>query len=352
MHGILFPEFDVGVRATCDSHDDVMTVPWKEGKRMGKKIAVINDLSGFGRCSLTAAIPVISVMGAQPCPLPTAILSAQTGYPSFYCDDYTEKMEYFRREWEKMGVAFDGIYTGYVANEEQIMHIFRFLDTFHVGNPSGRGKAAERRRPFLLVDPVMGDDGRAYQTYTPAMCAGMERLAALADVITPNRTEAAILLGEDYEALRLDTEADCRRWAEALSLEGRRSVVLTGAAPGQRDRAGAGCFDRTSGRTDFVSAPLAPGQFHGTGDLFASVLTGALVRGYALAEAAQLAADFTSLCALRTGGLPVREGLDFEPLLWRLGQAAEGHSPQRRYNQAEQHQRHQYADNDAGNQLH
>ena len=97
---------------------------------MTKKIAVINDLSGFGRCSLTAAISVLSAMGVQACPLPTAILTAQTGYPSYYCDDYTDKMEYFRIEWEKMGQQFDGIYTGFVAGEKQVRQIFRFLDTF------------------------------------------------------------------------------------------------------------------------------------------------------------------------------------------------------------------------------
>ena len=97
---------------------------------MSKKIAVINDLSGFGRCSLIAAISTISAMGVQPCPLPTAILTAQTEYPSYYCDDYTDKMEYFRREWKKMGQRFDGIYTGFVASEAQIRNIFEFIDTF------------------------------------------------------------------------------------------------------------------------------------------------------------------------------------------------------------------------------
>ena len=110
---------------------------------MTKKVAVINDLSGFGRCSLTAAISILSVMGVQACPLPTAILTAQTGYPSYYCDDYTDKMEYFRAEWEKMNQHFDGIYTGFVADEKQITHIFRFIDTF---------KSPDT---FLLVDPVM-----------------------------------------------------------------------------------------------------------------------------------------------------------------------------------------------------
>ena len=182
-------------------------------------------------------------------------------------------------------------------------------------------------RPCLaVVDPVMGDNGRAYRTYTPDMCRAMRRLAEDADIVTPNRTEAAILLDVPYADLRLDTEADCRRWAEALSLGGRRSVVLTGALPESRGQAGAVCFDRASGKTDIAAAPLAPGKFHGTGDLFASVLTGALVLGRSLAEAAQLAADFTSLCAFHTGkqDIPAREGIDFEPLLWRLGQAISG----------------------------
>jgi len=174
---------------------------------------------------------------------------------------------------------------------------------------------------MAVVDPVMGDHGRAYRTYTPEMCGAMAELAQLADVITPNRTEAALLLGEDYETLRLEDEAACRMWVERLSQEGRRSVVLTGVFL-DPEQVGAACFDRDTGRTEFVSAPLAPGQFHGTGDLFTSVLTGALVRGKGLAEAAQLAADFTSLCAAQTGkqDIPRREGVDFEPLLWRLGQ--------------------------------
>ena len=148
---------------------------------MTKKIAVINDLSGFGRCSLTAAISVIAAMGIQPCPLPTAILTAQTGYPSYYCDDYTEKMEHFRSEWAKMGQSFDGIYTGFVASEEQITQIFHFIGTFDTENT------------FLLVDPVMGDDGRTYRMFTPKLLEQMKKLALRADIITPNLTELALL---------------------------------------------------------------------------------------------------------------------------------------------------------------
>ena len=117
---------------------------------MTKKIAVINDLSGFGRCSLVAAISVISAMGVQPCPLPTAILSAQTGYPSYFYDNYTDRMEEIRREWKKMEPHFDGIYTGFMADRKQIGQTEKVLDTFC-------GK-----KTFLLVDPIMGDEGRRF----------------------------------------------------------------------------------------------------------------------------------------------------------------------------------------------
>ena len=156
---------------------------------MTKKIAVINDLSGFGRCSLTAAISVISAMGVQPCPLPTAILTAQTGYSSYYCDDYTEKMEFFRKEWKKMNQSFDGIYTGFVASEEQIRQIFRFIDTF------------DSPETFLLVDPVLGDDGQTYDMFTPSLLEQMKKLAFRADIVTPNLTELALLTDTSYEAL-------------------------------------------------------------------------------------------------------------------------------------------------------
>ena len=129
-----------------------------------KKVAVIQDLSSFGKCSLTAAIPVLSVMGVQACPLPTAILSAQTGYPSFYYEDFTSKMNYFTEEWSKLNVTFDGIYTGFVTGEEQINNIFHFLDQFYT------------KETILLVDPVMGDTGEVYKLFTDELLALMREL--------------------------------------------------------------------------------------------------------------------------------------------------------------------------------
>lgn len=273
------------------------------------RVAAIHDLSGFGRCSLTIVIPALSAMGIQCCPLPTAYLSTHTGgFEGNTFLDMTDQMAPVTAHWQSLGLRFDAIYTGFMGSREQIALSGEFIRAFR------------REGTIAVVDPVLGDHGRAYRTCTPEMCRGMVELAELADVITPNRTEAALLLGADYGAVRLDSEAACALWAERLSLGGRRSVVLTGASP-RPDRAGAAFFDRATGKTGLVCAPLAPGQFHGTGDLFASVLTGALVRGSSLPEAARLAADFTALAARRTAeqDIPRREGVDFEPLLGVLG---------------------------------
>ena len=166
----------------------------------------------------------------------------------------------------------------------------------------------------------MGDHGKIYKTYTPAMCAGMTRLAELADVIVPNLTEAAVLLGEDHSfgALTHD-EAGYRSVVERLSRNGTRSVVLTGVML-RKGEIGACVFDRASGGTEFLFDTFIGKEFHGTGDVFASVLTGALVKGKTLHEAVRLAEAFVRECAIQTmpQNIPAREGVDFEPILWKL----------------------------------
>jgi len=271
------------------------------------RVAAIHDLSGFGRCSLTVAIPILSAMGIQCCPLPTAFLSTHTGgFSGFTFLDMTDELPKVAAHWRALDLKFDAIYSGFLGSERQIDLVGDFISTFRT------------ERTVVLVDPVMGDGGRAYQTYTPAMCAGMSRLAARADVITPNLTEAAFLLDRPYREMPADPEG-LRRTAEALSLGGKRSVVLTGVscAPGQT---GVMCFDAETGRTSSIQTERVDREFHGTGDVFASVLTGALVQGESLAEAAGKAVEFLRLCARRTAreGLPMREGVDFEPLLGRL----------------------------------
>lgn len=256
---------------------------------MTKKIAVINDLSGFGRCSLTAAISTISVMGVQPCPLPTAILSAQTGYPSYYCDDYTDKMEHFRREWEKMQVRFDGIYTGFVASEAQIVQIFRFLDTFY------------KEPAFLLVDPVMGDEGKVYKLFTSGLLQRMKELAMRADVVTPNLTELCLLTGTDFEELRelkgkKELSSAVEELAGKLIRSGPHTVIVTGIRfeeeGGERMIGNLAVTERDENSGRLSAFPYIGGSFSGTGDLFASVMAGGIARGDDILHLMDLAGEF------------------------------------------------------------
>ena len=273
------------------------------------RVAAIHDMSGFGRCSLTVAIPILSAMGIQCCPLPTAFLSTHTGgFEGFTFLDMTDELPKVAAHWKSLGLEFQTVYSGFLGSERQIAIVEDFLREFR-----GADTAA-------VIDPVMGDHGEVYQTYTPAMCAGMARLAELADVITPNLTEAALLLGVPYDALPAG-EAGCREVVERLSLDGRRSVVLTGASTAP-ELTGAMCFDAKTGRTEAVQTRRVPQEFHGTGDVFASVLTGALVQGASLPDAVRQAVDFDRACAERTAkaGIPMREGVEFEPLLGLLTQ--------------------------------
>lgn len=263
-----------------------------KGAAMTKKIAVINDLSGFGRCSLTAAISVLSVMGVSPCPLPTAILSAQTGYPSYYCDDYTDKMEYFRREWEKMGARFDGIYTGFVASEEQIRQIFRFLNTFH------------RDGSFLLVDPVMGDDGIPYDMFTDSLLSLMKELSFQADIITPNVTELCLLTGTDYRDINSITRTpsllkEIRILAQSLCAQKPKDIVVTGIRFTDEDGIGRmGNLYAAKDRFEIFSFPYVGGSYSGTGDLFASCICAGIARGDDIPSIIQIAGRFIELAMI------------------------------------------------------
>ena len=271
------------------------------------RVAAIHDLSGFGRCSLTVALPILSVMGVQCCPLPTAFLSTHTGgFEGFTFLDMTDEMPKVAAHWKSLALRFQAIYSGFLGSARQIDMVADFIRGFREADT------------VVVIDPVMGDHGQVYQTYTSAMCSGTARLAELADVITPNLTEAALLLGLSYDALPAG-ERGCLEIAERLSLDGRRSVVVTGASAAP-DLTGAACFDAQTGQSQMIQTRRVPREFHGTGDVFASVLTGALTQGKSLPEAAREAVEFIRLCGERTAaqGLPMREGVDFEPLLGLL----------------------------------
>lgn len=281
---------------------------------MTKKIAVINDLSGFGRCSLTAAISVIAAMGVQPCPLPTAVLSAQTGYPSYYCDDYTEKMEYFRSEWEKMGQTFDGIYTGFVASEQQIDQIFHFVETFDTPDT------------FLLVDPVMGDDGHTYAMFTPELLRKMKKLAMTADIITPNLTELTLLTDASYHELVAISDAESMtkeivKLAQSLCEAGPSKVVVTGIRFSDNDGTRKmGNLYVTKEMQTLVAFPYIGGSYSGTGDLFASCLSAGIARGYDVPSTIKLAGTFleAALTDSVREHIPANDGVNYEQYLAML----------------------------------
>ena len=268
------------------------------------RIAAIHDLSCFGRCSLTIALPVLSAMGCQCCPLPTALLSAHTGFPGNTFLDLTVEMGRIADHWAAMDLQFDAIYSGFLGSADQVDTVARFFDTFKKSDTA------------VIVDPVMGDHGTAYRTCTPELCRGMRVLAENSDVITPNLTEAALLLDHPYEEIQ---RTDAYEVVRRLSLGGRRSVVLTGYSS-ESGQTGALYFDRDSGESKAVQTPREPQDFSGTGDLFASVLAGGVARGVPLFQAAQAAADFVRDCIARTlaEGLTEQDGVDFEPLLGQL----------------------------------
>lgn len=272
------------------------------------KVATIHDMSGYGRCSIMVAVPVLAAMGVQCCPMPTAYLSAHTACPQTEDSvflDLTDEMARTGRHWASLGLTFEAIYSGFLGSQEQIGVLREFISRFRGENT------------LVLVDPVMGDEGRPYRTCNADLCRRMSALAADADLITPNLTEAALLLGEDYAAVPKD-EAGISRWLERLSLEGKRSVVMTGVRHG--GGLGAACLDRADGRVFFSTTREEPGQYPGTGDLFASVLLGALLRGQTLPDATGLAVNFVRRSIHRTLalGTPIVEGVQFEALLGDL----------------------------------
>lgn len=269
------------------------------------KVAAIHDISGYGRCSITVALPVLSAMGAQCCVLPAAYLSNHTGFPQFTFVDLTEAMRPALAHWKLLDLKFDAIYSGFLGSAEQIDIVGECIRDFKGDNT------------LVIVDPVMGDHGKAYRTYTPEMCRKMNGLAEAADLITPNMTEAALLLDEPYENAPKD-EKSASEWLKRLSGGGKRAVVLTGYA--QREKMIGAAFIDRAGVTGFLELPFIGFEYHGTGDLFSSVLLGSLLRGLTLPEAVELSAGFVGECARVTWeeGTPGREGVRFESQLGKL----------------------------------
>ena len=226
-----------------------------------KKIAVINDLSGFGKCSLTAAIPVISSFGIQCCPLTTAVLSNQTGYDSYACRDLTGDMPAFIEEWKKLGVSFSGILTGFISSGMQGQIISDFIDEFN------------SESTLVVVDPVMADDGLIYKAYDDKCVEAIKQLADKADIITPNLTELCILAEEDYgKIIQLDYEAlieKIRDMCLALNKKSERRIVASGIKTG--GKIANAVFE--NGSLEVIETEAFGGSFSGTGDILSAFIT-------------------------------------------------------------------------------
>ena len=268
-----------------------------------KTVAAIHDLSGVGRCALTVVTPVLSVLGAQVCPVPTAVLSAHTAFSGIAVRDLTDFLPAYLAHWRALGLRFDAVYAGYLGSPRQVEIVSDFLE--------------EQEAAIKVLDPVMGDDGRLYSGMAEEMPKKWRALCAHADVVTPNMTEYALLTGEAY-SLAPRTRAQAEGMLKKLLDMGAKSAVIT-SLPLEGGLANA-YMRREDGQMGVCAFERLDAHYPGTGDLFASVLTGALLRGEALEGAVRRATAFTRLCVQHSMAFatPVNYGVDLEPLLPRL----------------------------------
>lgn len=242
------------------------------------RVAAVHDMCGYGKCSLTAAIPILSAAGCDACPVPTALFSAHTRYAVYTFHDTTEILNGYLDAWRKENVELDGVYSGFLGSAEQVAIIKRLYD--------------EYPQALRLVDPVMGDGGKTYPTYTPELCEAMGTLVSGADVLMPNLTEASILTGRAYPGQDLD-DAQVNGVLDALLDLGAKHVVLKGIdrGDGMIRNYVASAATGSAGKKELAHGKL-PFMVHGTGDAFASALCGAVMAGRSLAESARIAGEF------------------------------------------------------------
>jgi pyridoxine kinase len=278
-----------------------------------KKIAAVNDLSGFGKCSLTAAIPVISALGVQCCPLITGVFSNQTGYNSFYCRDFTDDMEPCIEEWKKLQADFDGILTGFIANGRQGEIIIKLIDAFR------------KEGTVVAVDPVMADDGEIYKCYDEACVKAIMSLSERADIITPNLTELCILSGRKYDevsSLGKDDLLDSIKEMSALQNKEKAKIVVTSGIHISENEVANTVYD--NGAFDVIVTPHYGGSFSGTGDILASFVTAQYIKGVSVKEAVKQASQFICKSIEETikdtkGEYNRADGIHFERYLSELG---------------------------------
>lgn len=260
-----------------------------------KKCAIINDMSGFGKCSLTASIPIISVMGSEVHPLPTAVLSNQTAYESFEQVDFTEYMQSFINQWKRLNVSFDAVLTGFVASEKQIDIISGFISDF------------KQDDTVIIIDPVMADNGALYSGYSRAMCEKIINLCYKADIITPNISELALIAKEDYSE-DYDTIIS---YGKKIIDNGIKNLVVTGYK--ENDTISNLVF--SGWEIKKATSKYTGGYYSGTGDVLASIITGGILKKMSLYDSVRLASDFISKVIENTKCSNHNDGIEFERYL-------------------------------------
>ena len=294
-----------------------------------KRIATMQDLSCVGKCSLSVVIPVLAAMGIETAAIPTAVLSANSAFPGFTFRELTKDIPGILQHWKRIGLTFDAIYIGYLGNARQADLVKELFTSFSPGTEPGRS-------PLRVIDPAMADNGKLYRGVSSDMIGAMRRLVSLAGVITPNLTEGCLLTGTMYrEDMNRDEIGELilklsqlggtdEEPIPELTRPVRKSVILTGMSFHEGE-VGAVCYDAQTGEFSGCYNELVPGHFHGTGDIFTAVITGALTLGLSLQEATQLAVDFTLESIKHTSDVPERErtGVSFEAALpWLIDKLA------------------------------
>ncbi|MBN1635807.1 MAG: pyridoxamine kinase [Deltaproteobacteria bacterium] len=272
-----------------------------------KRVAAIHDLSGFGRASLTVVMPILSTMGIQVCPLPTAVLSTHSKFTEYHFVDLTEHMPEIIRHWKDLGLEFDAIYSGFLGSHRQIAIVIEFIEHFR------------RDRQLVVVDPVLGDDGVLYGPLSVDMIDEMRSLIAFADVITPNLTEAALLLDRPYNPKV--TVNEVKDWIVSLAGKGPQIVIVTSVPEiEQGKKTSVIAYNNKDRRFWKVMCEYLPANYPGTGDAFASVVVGSLLQGDSLPIALDRAVQFISLGVRATFGYSydTKEGILLERVLDNL----------------------------------
>lgn len=272
-----------------------------------KKVAAIHDLSGMGRVSLTVVIPILSSMGFQVCPLPTAILSNHTQYPDFTFLDLTDEMPRIIAEWKRLEVEFDAIYTGYLGSPRQIQIVSDFIRDFR------------RKDSLTVIDPVLGDNGKLYSNFNESMVVEMQHLVTHADVITPNLTELFYLLDRPYK--ESNTDQELKEYLRCLSDKGPEVVIITSVPVlDEPHKTSVYAYNRRGNRYWKITCPYLPAHYPGTGDTFTSVITGVLLQGDSLPIALDRATQFILQGIRATFGYEYdnREGILLEKVLHNL----------------------------------